>query len=89
MKINLYKYVLLMLVFMLGYFLTNLIQMEANIIVSTIEGLDEYMADNRVFIYISTNLIFTCCLILIGVVVGLYFAEFGICKYIDNRRKIT
>jgi len=90
LKIKLYRYVLITVAFLIGFQILYAIMDESYIIRSLMDADEwtlEYIAEIRLRMTITNILTFLYCLILVGIAVGLYFAEFGICKYIDNKRK--
>lgn len=89
MKINFYKYVLMTMAVLLGFHLYDTIVSESVIFFYSIEYPEmlEYMAEMRLLMNFGHILTFIFCMVLLVIAIGLYLAEFYICKYIKGKRE--
>lgn len=89
MKINFYKYVLMTIAVLLGFHLYDTIVSESMILFYTIEysTLPELMTELRLTMNFSHMLTFIFCMVLLVIAIGLYLAEFYVCRYIKGKRE--
>ena len=76
--------------FLLGFHLYYVVQSEAMIFFYSIEypGMLEEMAQTRLVINFSHMATFIVCSVLLVIAIGLYLAEFYVCKYIKGKRVV-
>ena len=88
---NFYKYALMTMAFLLGFHLYYVIMYEAMFLRYSMEMIDEwtleFITEMRLERSFSNMLTFMVCTGLLCIAIGLYLAEFYICKYIKSKRE--